>query len=204
GEDHADEPASEAWRGGQRAKRSEVGGQRPVSHAWLVVSDTIGTDVRAGPSGQRKSRPTGPGRDFARGLGLIRRNAAPRRVVTPHRERAPHRSAPASNGAPCPGMITVANDSRSSRLLFRAAGSVASGSFSGPSSLHQAWVHTYTPSAVAATVEMSSAVCPGVRSSRTDGLSRTPSASLSVQRSPSYTAQWSWIRAAGNSAALTV
>ena len=41
-------------------------------------------------------------------------------------------------------------------------------------------------------------------SSRTDGLSSTPSASLSVQRSPSYTAQWSWIRAAGNSAALTV
>ena len=40
----------------------------------------------------------------------------------PHHEHAPHRSAPASNGVPCPGMITVANGSRSSRLFFRAAG----------------------------------------------------------------------------------
>ena len=55
----------------------------------------------------------------------------------------------------------------------------------GPSAVHQAWVQTYTPSAVDATVEMSSAVCPGVRSSRTEGLSSAPCASLSSHRSPS-------------------
>ena len=50
-------------------------------------------------------------------------------------------------------------------------------------------VCTHASLAVAATVEMSSAVCPGVRSSRTDGASSSPSASRSTQRSPTYMAQ---------------
>jgi hypothetical protein len=49
GEDNGDEPASEARRGRQGAKRAEVGSQWPVSHAWLVVSGPDGTDVRARP-----------------------------------------------------------------------------------------------------------------------------------------------------------
>ena len=39
----------------------------------------------------------------------------------------------------------------------------------GPSGRHQAWVNASTPSAVPTRVEMSSFVCPGVCSSRTDG-----------------------------------
>ena len=54
--------------------------------------------------------------------------------------------------------------SKSSLLALSAAGSAPSGSSSGPAADHQAWVHAYTPSAVEAIVEMSSAVCPGVRS----------------------------------------
>ena len=46
-----------------------------------------------------------------------------------------------------------------------------------------------TSPGVDATVEMSCAVCPGVRSNRTEGPSSAPSASRSIHRSPAYTAQ---------------
>ena len=53
--------------------------------------------------------------------------------------------------------------------LFPAAASAASGSSGGPNAPHHACVHTSTSPGVDATVEMTWSVCPGVRSSRTDG-----------------------------------
>src|ERR1700733_4883680 len=44
----------------------------------------------------------------------------------------------------------------------------------GPAAVHHAWVQANTSPGVHATVEMSSAVCPGVRSNRTEGPSSAP------------------------------
>ncbi len=71
------------------------------------------------------------------------------------------------------------------RLWCSAAWSVPSGSTAGPSGPHQACVHAYTSSGVAASVVMSSAVCPGVAISRTDGVSAKSPGSRLIQRSPS-------------------
>lgn len=57
--------------------------------------------------------------------------------------------------------------------------SSATGSSAGPSAVHQACVRTTTPAGVPTTVEMSSAVWPGVPMSRTAGVSsRSASASI--------------------------
>ena len=86
---------------------------------------------------------------------------------------------------PCPGTISVAISRMRCRLLASAAWSGLKGSSAGPSCVHQACVHTTTPSGVYATVLMSCSVWPGVASSRIDGLSSNPSASLDTHRSPS-------------------
>ena len=54
-----------------------------------------------------------------------------------------------------------------------------------PSGPHQACVHAYTSAGVAASVVMSSAVCPGVAMSRTDGVSVKSPGSRLIHRSPS-------------------
>ena len=55
--------------------------------------------------------------------------------------------------------------------------------------IHDHWAMYIGDRWVDATVEMSWSVCPGVRSSRTDGPSWTRSASRSTHRSPTYMAQ---------------
>ena len=81
-------------------------------------------------------------------------------------------------------MITEASPRIRSRLARSTSRSTANGSSAGPSEPHQACVQAYTSAAAAASVVMSSAEWPGVRSSRTDGLSAAPSASRLVQTSP--------------------
>jgi hypothetical protein len=94
-------------------------------------------------------------------------------------------SGPGRKAGPCPGTITVATSRILARLWCSAAWSVPSGSSAGPSGPHQAWVHAYTSPDVATSVVMSSAVCPGVAMSRTDGVSVKSPGSRPIHRSPS-------------------
>ncbi len=155
-------------------------GQYSLAIANAIAHDSelnahLGAGHRPGDGHDRDGRHAGPGRPAAGRL-----LAQGRRGLSRYAGACP----PGRNAGPCPGTITEATARMRRRLCSRAAWSAASGSCSGPSGPHQACVHAYTPPGVAASVVMSSAVCPGVAISRTDGVSSKSPGSRLIHRSP--------------------